>query len=456
MRGRGCWWIALVVVALSCDEVAPLVALPGVARFSVTLPTPHPPRRVDREATARRARKAVDAFAAWRQRLRSRKAPRAILERDARQLHADVAAIDASALGGDERSRYEIVRHHLGLLVDWYDLRPLLRRFERAPNRPLYGVAGGQAAYRFAIRDHLSLTLEPETIRDEGLEELAGIEDEMRKLARRLGHEGTLAEVFAELQAVAPPGTDLRAPALAAQERARGALGAVFSWSAVTPAPIHPLAARWAPPGYYQPHVPERKRGAGFYLATGATRLPLREMEALSFHETLPGHHYQHEAAAAAGHREGLGSVTAFVEGWATYAERVADELGLYSSQEARLGMLCFQAWRACRVVADTGLHAFGWDKEKVRAFFRAHSCLPKAVIEQEIERSLADPARSLGYTIGARIFRRLRHDAQVTLGKSFEVRDYHRLVLEWGDIPFAVVELRLREWMQARLADPT
>jgi uncharacterized protein (DUF885 family) len=147
--------------------------------------------------------------------------------------------------------------------------------------------------------------------------------------------------------------------------------------------------------------------------------------------------------------------VTAFTEGWASYGERVADELGLYSSDEARMGMFCFQAWRASRILIDTGLHAFGWDEARARAFLRDHSCLPDAVIDQEIRRSLVDPARGIAYTLGAQAIRRLRERAQLSLGERFDLPAFHGVVLAWGDVPLGTLERRVMEWVEERSSLP-
>jgi uncharacterized protein (DUF885 family) len=435
---------ALVLALAACDRSLPsLDRLPPVAGVAV-LVAPVPPEPAPRdEAALRRFDEVVARFVAWNARP-------GFDAKQIRAIDAESAAIDASGLPSDARTRWELVRFHASLAVAWLDHRDAWKKLPR--RTPLATLAEGPAAYRFAIREHTSLDATPLEIRDQGLDELAHIEAELVPLAARLGHGGDARAVFAELRAAPRPAAEMLAPAEAAQARAIAALPRAFAWTAVVAAPIHAFPENWSPPGWYVAAVGKPRRTPGFYLATGRTRLHGIEMEVLSTHETVPGHHYQHEAAVAAGHDpRAFGSITAFTEGWATYAERVADELGVFSSDEARLGMLCFQAWRASRVAIDTGLHAFGWTRDEARSFLRDHTALAEAVIDQEIGRSLGDPGHGLGYTIGERAFRALREEAEAALGPRFDLPALHQVMLAWGDVPLATLERRVREWIAAQ-----
>jgi uncharacterized protein (DUF885 family) len=147
--------------------------------------------------------------------------------------------------------------------------------------------------------------------------------------------------------------------------------------------------------------------------------------------------------------------VTAFYvvphgEGWGLYAERLADEFGLYSDDTQRLGMLACAAWRAVRLVVDTGLHARGWSRGRAREFALAHSPMPAAFVDAEIDRYIALPGQALGYLVGQREILRLREDARSRLGAAWDIRDFHSAVLDHGSLPLTVLGQVVAEWVTA------
>ncbi|MGH2813987.1 MAG: DUF885 domain-containing protein, partial [Actinomycetota bacterium] len=167
------------------------------------------------------------------------------------------------------------------------------------------------------------------------------------------------------------------------------------------------------------------------------------EYEALAFHESVPGHHLQF---ALAQELEELprfrrfGYVTAFSEGWALYTERLADELGLYSGDLERFGMLSFDSWRACRLVVDTGLHQLGWSRGQAVDYLLANSALTRTNVENEVDRYVAWPGQALAYMVGRLELVRLRELAQARLGGRFDLRAFHDLVLGTGGMPLSVL----------------
>jgi uncharacterized protein (DUF885 family) len=207
---------------------------------------------------------------------------------------------------------------------------------------------------------------------------------------------------------------------------------------------MSPYEAKDAVLGYYQPPAADGSRPGVHWLNTSAPGTRTRyEYEALAFHESVPGHHLQF---ALAQELEELprfrrfGYVTAFSEGWALYTERLADEIGLYSGDLERFGMLSFDSWRACRLVVDTGLHQFGWSRDQAIDYLLANSALTRTNIENEVDRYVADPGQALAYMVGRLELVRLRGLAQDRLGGRFDLRAFHDLVLGTGGVPLTVL----------------
>jgi uncharacterized protein (DUF885 family) len=179
---------------------------------------------------------------------------------------------------------------------------------------------------------------------------------------------------------------------------------------------------------------------------------PRYEAEALAFHESVPGHHLQiavaQELKNVPEFRKHQG-VTAFVEGWGLYAERLADEMGLYTSDVDRIGMLSFDAWRACRLVVDTGIHAKGWSRQQAIDYMTDNSILAENNIENEVDRYITWPGQALAYKIGQMEILKLRDEAKAKLGGRFDIKAFHDAVLGNGAVALPV----LREQVEAYIA---
>jgi uncharacterized protein (DUF885 family) len=195
---------------------------------------------------------------------------------------------------------------------------------------------------------------------------------------------------------------------------------------------------------YYREPTVDGSRPGQYYVNTWQPETrPRYEAEALAFHEAVPGHHLQ---IAISQELDGLpafrrhASATAYVEGWGLYAERLADEMGLYSGDVDRLGMLSFDAWRACRLVVDTGMHVMGWSRDRAIRFMVEHSALAPNNIQNEVERYLGRPGQALAYKIGQLEILRMRADAQQRLGPAFDVRRFHDAVLAHGPLPLSTL----------------
>jgi uncharacterized protein (DUF885 family) len=176
--------------------------------------------------------------------------------------------------------------------------------------------------------------------------------------------------------------------------------------------------------------------------------------ESTAFHETVPGHHLQVNIANARSENPRVARFlwnSGFGEGWALYAERVADELGLYASDASRMGMLSNAAWRACRLIVDTGLHAFGWDRERAIALLLEHTAMSPAQAAQEVDRYISWPGQATAYMTGYLEIARLRTEAEKALGTRFDLRELHDRILENGSIPLPVLRARIEAWIARR-----
>ena len=249
-----------------------------------------------------------------------------------------------------------------------------------------------------------------------------------------------------------------------ALDRAEAARGDWFPPLAAPPCVIEeidPVEAGNAPLAYYRPPGAGGLRpGAHCVLTTRPGERFSYEYEALAFHESVPGHHLQIAAAQALpglpAYRRFLDAeVCGYVEGWGLYCERLADEMGLYTSDVARLGMLSFDAWRACRLVVDTGMHYYGWSRSRAAEFMWANTATTRANVANEIDRYIAWPGQALAYMIGRREIRRLRDRAAAQLGPRFDIRGFHGAVLGSGAVPLAVLDRLVAGWTAAVAAAP-
>jgi uncharacterized protein (DUF885 family) len=218
---------------------------------------------------------------------------------------------------------------------------------------------------------------------------------------------------------------------------------------------IDPVEAGNAALAHYRPPSADGSRpGAHCVLTTDPQTRFSYEYEALAFHESVPGHHLQIASAQRLEHlptyrRHLDAEVCAYVEGWGLYSERLADEMGLYSSQVARLGMLSFDALRACRLVVDTGMHHLGWSRQRAVDFMWDNTATTRHNVVNEVNRYLAWPGQALAYMVGRREIVRLREDAQRGLGADFDIRAFHGAVLSAGAVPLGVLERVVTTWAE-------
>ena len=346
-------------------------------------------------------------------------------------------------------------------------LADLLRR-ELAPlARPddLVGIReipGGEAGYLSSVARHTTTALSPRDIHAIGLAEL----DELAGLWSKVGQEALGESDFTTITARMREDKALRfrtrdeiiAVAQDALDRAEAARAAWFERYDIPGCvieEINPIDADNSALAYYRPPAADGSRpGAHCLLTTDPGERYRYEYEALAFHESVPGHHLQLATAQTLDiprYRRHLDvELCAFNEGWGLYAERLADEIGLYSSPVARLGMLSFAALRACRLVVDTGMHHLGWSRQQAIDFMTSHTATTPANVRNEIDRYIAWPGQALAYVTGKREIVRLRERARHALGPRFELRAFHHAVLRNGAIPLTLLDEEIERWITA------
>jgi uncharacterized protein (DUF885 family) len=213
---------------------------------------------------------------------------------------------------------------------------------------------------------------------------------------------------------------------------------------------IEPHEEPFSTIAYYRPAAADGSRPGIYWINTLAPETrPRYEAEALAFHEAVPGHHTQialaQEMEDVPEFRKHTGP-TAYVEGWALYTERLSEEMGLYSADLDRIGMLSFDAWRACRLVVDTGMHAMGWSRAQAIDFMLAHSALAQNNIENEVDRYISWPGQAVAYKTGQLEILRLRERAKIGSGAAFDIRAFHDAVLGSGAVALPTLAAILGE----------
>ena len=318
----------------------------------------------------------------------------------------------------------------------------------RPQERPgIMHVPGGMAAYSKLIRVHTSLGLTPDELHNTGLAEVARINKEMQLLGEKVFGVGDRKEVLKRLRTDASlyfsSRDEVAATAEAALARANAAIAKWFGRLPRTPCEVVRMKEheeKHSTIAYYRSPAADGSRPGQYYINTSAPETrPRYEAESLAFHESVPGHHLQlaiaQELEDVPEFRKKSG-VTAFIEGWGLYSERLSDEMGLYSSDLDRLGILSFDSWRACRLVVDTGMHAMGWSRQQAIDYMLENTALAKNNIINEVDRYITWPGQALAYKTGQLEIRRLRQEAEKRLGSRFDVRRFHDVLLDNGAIP--------------------
>lgn len=335
-------------------------------------------------------------------------------------------------------------------------LLPAARPQDRAG---LAALPGGADCYRAMILAETSLDLEPEEVHKIGLEQVAKFRHDLAELGGRVLGTSDIGEIQKKLR---NDPTMHFATADEVEAKARETLArakaAIPDWFGILPkaqCEVKVMGMHEAPNStiaYYQPPAADGSR-PGYYMINTylpETR-PRYEAEALAFHESIPGHHLQiaiqQELTNLPEFRRHTG-VTAYVEGWGLYSERLADDMGLYSTDLDRIGMLSFDAWRACRLVVDTGMHAMGWSRQQAIDYMMQNTLLAENNIVNEVDRYLTWPGQALAYKMGQIEILKLRDEARERLGDRFDIKAFHDAVLRNGAVALPVLREQVEAWI--------
>jgi uncharacterized protein (DUF885 family) len=344
-------------------------------------------------------------------------------------------------------------------------LRDFLRDVYLPGARESVGLSqmpGGDMLYRMAIESSTTLPLTADYVHQLGLSEVARIRGEMDAIRREVGFQGDLAAFFEHIR-TAPEFKPESAEALTQGYYEIGRkvdqrIGTLFRTLPRTPLEIRPYPDFIAPTAAgasYQQGAPDGSRPGIFFFNT--YDLPSRittGMETLYLHEAAPGHHFQISLAqenAALPNFMRFGGNTAFVEGWALYAEKLGPELGLFTDPYQRFGHLDDEMLRAMRLVVDSGLHAKGWGRDQAIDYMMANSAMGRTDATAEVERYIAIPGQALAYKMGQLKILELRDRARQALGARFDIREFHEQVLGTGALPLTVLEAKIDRWIAER-----
>lgn len=323
----------------------------------------------------------------------------------------------------------------------------------------------GAEFYRERIAYHTTRDgLTADQIHEIGQREVARIRAEMLKIKDQTGFTGSLQDFFAFLRS--DPRFYYRTPQelldgyRVIAKRIDPELPRLFGLLPRTPYGVRPIPDISAPnttTAYYQPSAADGSRAGYFYVNLYRPEVrPKYEMEVLTSHEAVPGHHLQislaQEQRKLPQFRRNAG-YTAYVEGWALYSESLGDEIGLYQDPYSKFGQLTYDMWRAVRLVVDTGMHAKGWTREQAIEFFKANAAKTEADIVNEIDRYISDPGQALAYKIGQMQIRALRTEAEKALGARFDLRAFHDQLLSTGAVPLDIMEANIHRWIAAQSA---
>ena len=349
------------------------------------------------------------------------------------------------------------------LIPSYTRVRTFLKNTYLAKARRGVGLVymrGGKKLYSYLTRQETTTNLTPTEIHAMGLKEVSRIKDEMEAVRKSVGFKGNLHAFFEHLRTAKEyePSSkqDLQDRYAEIANRVDAAIPALFALKPKTPLELRAVPdylEQSQAAGYYNQGAPDASRPGTFFFNT--YDLPSRKvwgMETLYLHEAIPGHHFQ---ISLAQENEALpnfmrfGGNTAYVEGWALYAEWLGREMGMYKDPYQKFGHLNDEQLRALRLVVDTGIHAKGWTREHAIKFMLDNSALSVTETTQEVDRYIANPGQALGYKVGQLTIKRLRAKAEAALGTRFQIADFHAQVLNTGALPLEILETKIDNWLK-------
>ena len=354
-----------------------------------------------------------------------------------------------------------------GAVAGYRDLLEFFRNEYMPGARPMlaaYDLPNGRDYYHYKIREFTTLDLTPEAIHKTGLAEVERISAEMNAVMKQVGFQGDFAAFLKFLRtdprfyAKTPEELLMRASRIA--KRMDGKLPSLFKTLPRLPYAVDPVPADIAPKyttGRYVPAAQGSTQPGIYWVNTYKLESrPIYNLEALTLHEAVPGHHLQ---IALSRELEGLPNfrrfsyISAFGEGWGLYSEWLGLEAGFYTDPYDNFGRLSYEMWRACRLVVDTGIHAFGWTREQAIDYMATRTALPLHEVETEVDRYISWPAQALAYKLGELKIKELRKRAEQALGTRFDVREFHDVVLGSGAVPLKVLEGNVERWVAGVVA---
>jgi len=333
------------------------------------------------------------------------------------------------------------------------ELLPQARPSDRAG---LVHLPGGAADYARAVRIYTTLPLRPEELHQTGLDHVAALEARAVELGAGLGLSG-LDEVFAALRNSAgqiPPAESIR-EAAGAVKRAEARAAEFFPEPLPPPCEVTPMpevvAVSGTAPHYTPPRLDGGRPGTFWFNTERPTAGTGWDLEVVAFHEAVPGHHLQMSRLQLLADLPALQrqrGLSVFSEGWGLYAERLAEEAGLYADERGLLGAVSTSLMRAVRLVVDTGMHAFGWSRERALEYMAAHVPMPREFLAGEIDRYVVMPGQALAYLTGQLEILRLREEARSRLGPAFSLPAFHAAVLDHGSLPMPALARSIAGWL--------
>jgi uncharacterized protein (DUF885 family) len=394
-----------------------------------------------------------------------------LVESAAAQLDFVVSDVTAGELTRPDQAAHEEFARQVASVVD-EDVRPALAAYRdrlraevlpaaRDDDHPgLCHLPDGKRMYEVLARHHTSMDYTPDELHALGVEIVESVHEEFREVGARVWGLTDVAAIFERMVGDPALRYESRDEMLEHARRVvAGAEAEAPKWFGVIPdvacvvEPVPAAEEEGSAAAYYMVGAIDGSRPGTYYLNTSKPEERLRHAaEDTAFHEAVPGHHFQLTIALEAKDLVPARRVlidTACAEGWGLYSERLADEMGLYTDDLTRLGLFAADAWRAGRLVVDTGLHAMGWTRARAIDWLVERTPMPRIEIESEVDRYISYPGQALAYMVGRREISRLRHAATERLGSAFDLREFHDVVLRAGSLPLPALAGTVERWTE-------